>query len=423
VSGLRRLTTAAVCDLAAMVRPRAQTAPGRDDADRLVDAFARGVWSGLAEPGDAAAGVVRRVLGPSESLRLALESLEARRGDADTGGGALRAALAAADPDEAPRVSIGAALSRWQPRAVVGRVTASFRAAAALGVRLVVPGDAEWPTALDELGDHAPPALWLRGPATVPEVARSIAVVGARAATAYGEQVAADLASGLCDRGFVVVSGGAYGIDGMAHRAALASEGDTVAVMAGGPDRLYPAGHDALLRRVVERGLLLAESPCGTAPARWRFLQRNRLIAALTAATVVVEAGRRSGSLNTAGHAQVLGRPVGTVPGPVSSPSSAGCHALIRAGLATCVTDADEVVELVRPATLAVPAPLVVDEGSTDAVRVLDALSTRVERSTEEVAATAGLGLSTVRSTLVELESDGAVSRGDVGWRKRPRRR
>ncbi|MDF2576486.1 MAG: dprA, partial [Agromyces sp.] len=166
---------------------------------------------------------------------------------------------------------------------------------------------------------------------------RSIALVGARAATGYGEHVTMEASAGLVDRGFAIVSGGAYGIDGMAHRAALASRGVTVAFLAGGVDRFYPLGHEALLARIADTGAVVSELPCGSAPTKWRFLQRNRLIAAAADATVVLEAGMRSGSLNTAGHAAALGRPLGAVPGPVTSPASAGCHRLLREFDAVCV--------------------------------------------------------------------------------------
>ena len=175
---------------------------------------------------------------------------------------------------------------------------------------------------------------------------RAAAVVGTRAATAYGEHVAADLAAGLAERDVAVVSGGAYGIDGAAHRAALAADGITVAVLAGGLDVPYPAGHSALLHRIGQHGLLLTEYPPGVRPARHRFLTRNRLVAAVAGAAVVVEAGLRSGAANTAAWARALGRVVAAVPGPVTSSASAGCHALLRNG-AELVTRADDVVELV----------------------------------------------------------------------------
>ena len=174
----------------------------------------------------------------------------------------------------------------------------------------------------------------------------TIALVGARAATGYGEHVAMEASAGLVDRGFAIVSGGAYGIDGMAHRAALASDGTTIAFLAGGVDRFYPLGHESLLTRIAQTGAVVSELPCGAAPTKWRFLQRNRLIAAASQATVVLEAGIRSGSLNTAGHAAALGRPLGAVPGPVTSPASAGCHRLLREFDAMCVVDADQMAEL-----------------------------------------------------------------------------
>ena len=188
--------------------------------------------------------------------------------------------------------------------------------------------------------------LWANGPERLVDVAeRACSIVGTRAATTYGEFVAADLASGLVERDVAVVSGGAYGIDGVAHRAALAAEGLTVAVLAGGIDVPYPAGHAALLRRIAEQGAVVSEYPPGVRPARYRFLTRNRLVAACPAprwwSRRVCAAARptpRRGPLH--------GRPVCAVPGPVTSSASAGCHVLLRAG-AHLVTRAAEVVELV----------------------------------------------------------------------------
>ncbi|KQR64750.1 DNA-processing protein DprA [Frigoribacterium sp. Leaf172] len=410
MNGLLTVSTADLADLVAPLRP---------GADRAVDAFALGAWSAVVEPGDVVGGLARRVLGPAVALRLVLESLDRR--DAVTEPSLLGSALRneGVDPAEVDDRRIARALSRWAPRTTHTRILSSFRAATALGLRLVVPGDDGWPPAFDDLGDHAPAALWLRGAAELPELTSAVAVVGCRASTAYGEQVAADLGSALADRGFCIVSGGAYGIDGMAHRAALAADAPTVAVMAGGVDRFYPTGHDALLRAVVERGLLVSESPCGSTPSKWRFLQRNRVIAALSAVSVVVEAGRRSGALNTAAHAQALGRPVGAVPGPVTSPSSVGCHALIRSGLGVCVTTAADVVELIPGRSLA-------DAGASPArddperVRLLDALSTRVDRGTDEASIASGLSTARTRGLLAEMEDEGLVTRAPSGWRRSP---
>ena len=242
-----------------------------------------------------------------------------------------------------------------------------------------------------------------------------VAIVGARAASGYGEHVAAELAGDLAAAGAVIVSGGAYGIDGAAHRAALGVEGDTIAFLAGGVDRAYPAGHQQLLRQIVESGAVVSEPPCGAAPTKWRFLARNRLIAALGQATVVVEAGWRSGSLNTAGHAAALGRPLGAVPGPVTSASSAGCHRLLREYDAQCVTSAAEVREMwgVLPAQ--------VERGEAidpDQVRLLDAMSSRSRISETELARRSGLSSDRVRELLGFLDLEGTVSRDERGWRR-----
>ena len=245
---------------------------------------------------------------------------------------------------------------------------ADLEAAHRNSIRLLTPADEQWPhfafaalqatgqrraaqwlagqRARPERGELIPPlALWVRGTADLSAVGiRSVAVVGSRAATAYGEHVASEFSYGLAQREVVVVSGGAYGIDAAAHRGALAAGGASVLVSAGGLDRPYPSGHRNLYDRTAEQGLLISERPPGSAPHRQRFLSRNRLIAALGTATLVVEAASRSGALNSAGYARDLGRPVLAVPGPVTSAMSAGCHRLIRrdddpARLVTCVAD------------------------------------------------------------------------------------
>jgi DNA processing protein len=307
------------------------------------------------------------------------------------------------------------AVKRWQPRMRQVDTALHLRQAARFGAQLVIPGDPDWPTGLDDLGVHAPFALWVRGdPALLAGLDRSIAIVGARAATGYGEHVTIEVASGLVDRGFAIVSGAAFGIDGAAHRAALASGGTTIAFLAGGVDRFYPSAHESLLTRIVERGAVVAEVPCGTAPTKWRFLQRNRMIAAASRATAVVEAGWRSGSLNTAGHAAQLGRPLGAVPGPVTSSTSAGCHRLIRDYGAVCVTTAQEMAELVDPPG----APtLFAGDPSPERTRVLDAL-TRTGRDLTRIAAISGMSVDAVRAELGMLELDGLAIDGPAGWRR-----
>jgi DNA processing protein len=198
-----------------------------------------------------------------------------------------------------------------------------------------------------------PFVLWVRGHTDLNAIAeQSVSIVGARASTAYGEHVATGLSASLADREFATISGGAYGIDAAAHRGALAASGGramTIAVMAGGVDKYYPPGNSDLLGKVADSGAVISESPPGTAPYRSRFLARNRIIAAMSGATVVVEAAMRSGALNTARHACDLLKPVGAVPGPITSMASAGCHQLLRDGIAICVTDAAEIVELATP--------------------------------------------------------------------------
>jgi DNA processing protein len=214
-------------------------------------------------------------------------------------------------------------------------------------LRLACPGDPEWPAQLDGLGNRQPCALWLRGTADLRFTCRrSVAIVGARAATAYGSYVAAEFAASVAARGWAVVSGGAFGIDAAAHRGALGADGVTVAVLAGGVDLPYPAAHSELLDAIAAQGVIVSEQPPGRQVTRIRFLVRNRVIAALATGTLVVEAGQRSGTMNTARHARDLRRHLMAVPGPVTSDLSAGCHHIIREWDATLVTSPADVIEV-----------------------------------------------------------------------------
>jgi DNA processing protein len=241
----------------------------------------------------------------------------------------------------------------WRGR-LLARGTAGMRQKIAAfegqGYGTVIPGAENWPTALADLNERAPYVLWTAGAASF--MSRSsdelVTMTGARASIGYGEYVASELASDMSDDGKIVVSGGAYGIDNAAHQAALAAGGDTIAVLASGVDRSYPQGQKDLLDRVRGVGLVVSELPLGTTPTKWRFLARNRLLAALSSATVVVEAGYRSGSLNIAAHAESLGRAVGAVPGPVTSAASAGTHRLIRDGIAKIVTDGEDIRAMIH---------------------------------------------------------------------------
>jgi DNA processing protein len=299
------------------------------------------------------------------------------------------------------------------------------------GGRLITPDDDEWPilafaafggdTVTGKPQGRPPLVLWAMGAARLDETAyRAAAVVGTRAATSYGEQVAADLAAGLAEQDVAVVSGGAYGIDGAAHRAVLAVDGVTVAVLAGGLDIPYPAGHSGLLHRIGSNGLLVTEYPPGVRPARYRFLTRNRLVAAFAGAAVVVEAGLRSGAANTAAWARALGRVVGAVPGPVTSSASTGCHALLRAG-AEVVTRAEDIVELVgHVGELAPeqPRPATALDGLSDAERrVYEALPGRGVATVDEIAVAAALQPAHILAPLAMLEIAGLAERHDGRWR------
>lgn len=382
-----------------------QVDPG--DQALLDEIIARCLWSGIGEPGDRWVGRICDALG-------ALEALTAL--DAGTPASELARAIASATGDDADEITdeISDALERWLPRLRGADAVGHLERAQRIGASILIPSHALWPRGLTRLGDHAPVALWLRGSVdALRTLDKSLSIVGARASTGYGEHVTMDVVSSLVDRGFSIVSGAAYGIDGMAHRAALSSEGTTIAVLAGGIDRLYPSGHDALLKRIIDSGLVVTELPCGFAPTKWRFLQRNRLIAALTCATVVVEAGWRSGSLNTAHHALDMDIPVGAIPGPVTSASSAGTHRLLRETPAVCVTTATEIAQLVSSDC---DEPLSSELVSPNATRVLDSLSRTKARSHEELVTLSGLTSMQVMATLGLLELQGSVRQNTTGW-------
>ncbi|HXY63743.1 MAG TPA: DNA-processing protein DprA [Mycobacterium sp.] len=317
-----------------------------------------------------------------------------------------------------------------EARREIDRAADDLELLARRGGRLITPDDDEWPIlAFTAFGGDAvavkpqgrpPLVLWAIGPARLDETAqRAAAVVGTRAATSYGEQVAADLAAGLAEQDVAVVSGGAYGIDGAAHRAVLAAQGVTVAVLAGGLDIPYPAGHSGLLHRIASSGLLVTEYPPGVRPARHRFLTRNRLVAAFAGAAVVVEAGLRSGAANTAAWARALGRVVGAVPGPVTSSASTGCHALLRAG-AEVVTRAGDIVELVgRVGELAPEQPhpaTPLDGLSDDELQVYEALPGRGVATVDEIAVAAALEPARILAPLAMLEVAGLAERHDGRW-------
>ncbi len=310
----------------------------------------------------------------------------------------------------------------------------ALAAAERRGIRFVTPADAEWPDGLGQLAHvpalhdrgGVPVGLWVRGPLRLGEVAAgSVAVVGARSASTYGTRVAGEIGASLAAAEVAVVSGAAFGIDQAAHRGALAGRGPTIAVLACGVDRPYPAAHAELLGYVAEVGSVVSEAAPGCAPTRIRFLARNRLIAALATGTVVVEAAVRSGALNTANWAHGLSRTLMGVPGPVTSATSQGVHQLIRARNALLVTDGTEVLEAVSPSGEHTAVQRHGTVRARDLVtalerQVLDAVPVSRGAAPTSIARAAGLPVATVEAALTALAGAGLVSATGRGWRALP---
>lgn len=413
-------------------------AGGSDVNEKLTDeAYARAALTYLAEPADRWLARLIRV----SSAAAALDAIKNYQppGSCHTKAGA----------------AMMAAMERWRARLPELPTPEAVLGARESGIRIVTPGDPEWPGQLEDLGDEQPYALWLRGNADLRfNCLRSVAIVGSRAATAYGSYVAAELGASVAARGLAVVSGGAFGVDAAAHRGALGADGVTIAVLASGVDTPYPAAHAELFDAIAAQGVLVSEWPPGRHVSRLRFLIRNRVIAALATGTVVVEAAERSGALNTARRARDLNRHLMAVPGPVTSDLSAGCHQIIRDWQGTLVTSATEVIEHLTPVgallaaettaaqttavettpaetaveTTAVgkqpgrrPAPPVLprDQLDLDSARVLDALPRRGGLGTVRVAQRAGLAPATTATLLGQLATGGFVERCDDGWRLR----
>lgn len=398
--------------------------PGRDDDD--AELTARVIWSVLAEPGDGTAGLLVQDLGAAVALSLVLhrEPFPTAARLRHHAGLVAQRVTQAYDERGLPAIDgVRAGFQRWHPRMVGSLIESVFAMAAVSHATLLTPRDPEWSIGLRGLNEHAPLLLWCLGePTMLEDFEHSVALVGTRAATGYGTHVATELAAGLAERDWTVVSGGAYGIDAASHRAALAARGRTVAVMAGGLNAFYPTGNHELLARIAREGAVVAEAAFGVAPTPFRFLGRNRLIAALTSATVLIEAGTRSGAMNTANHARELKRPVGIVPGPVTSPSSAGCHAALRdpERLTTLVTCTQDVIELVHGEVD--PEPLA-DPEDPRFGRVLKTLNGRTAKTVGEVARDSGMGEPETAGLLGVLLLDGAVRKTERGWVSVPKKR
>lgn len=386
------------------------------DLDPL-EIFCSLAWSSITEPGDAMAGLANLALGATDSLIALRNSIQ----KADRGQSLLQAiALANPNSDGLAKADlqerIAEAVDRWKPRFVLQVLVSELELARQIGARILIAADPAWPSQVNDLGLNKPIVLWLLGKAEARAVGeRSIAFVGARNATDYGLATTEHLVSETVRQGFLIVSGAAQGIDAAAHEAALKSNTPNLAVMAGGLARLYPQQNLDLLARIQKSGFVISEQPPSREPTKWRFLQRNRLIAAISKATVVVEAGWRSGSINTANHASDLGRPIAAVPGQIFSQASRGCHELIRTQKATLIASSEDLFELVQPTKLA-PTAGRLDLGQLE-IRMLDALSTRA-KTLDQLCVEAGMSLREVSVALAALEQAGLAKCDIRGWRR-----
>lgn len=411
------------------------------------EVLARAGLTHIIEPNDQTGAALVQVAGAVDAYRL----IHDHAGPAPVSEQQQVAELLDAHGASRSALRLDAGLERWRPRAALADPESDLKLMTHLGGGLIAPNDPHWPTGFEALGLAAPLALWYRGEGNLEilrETSRLVAVVGSRDATEYGRTITAELVHRLRAHGICIVSGGAYGIDAQAHQAALAEDPPgnqspgrdgtppTIAVMAGGLNRFYPVGNEDLLKAVHSQGLLIAEVAPGTTPSRWRFLQRNRMIAALCAATIVTEARWRSGALSTAHHAAEMGREVGAVPGSVFSANSAGCHRLIREGAATLLTDAAEAMELLNiptPApTTANALPATRDTGSANVedrrdydglpvqdLLLLDALPIRIPRTADQLAVVAGLGMGSILGGLSRLAARSLAERTGNGWIRR----
>jgi DNA processing protein len=411
--------------------------------------LARAALTYVAEPGDHIMGALLRTCTPAEIVTAlihgrapisgaipdgfrrpgkegaepALESGGPAGGDGAPGERVLPGMPGLSGSSGMPRLD--RALQLWAARLGEAPAAPALEAWRRAGIRLVCPGDPEWPGQLDVLGDARPWGLWVRGSGDLRYAClRSVSVVGTRAATAYGSYVCTEMAVTLAERGWTVISGGAFGIDGCAHRGAVRADGVTIAVLACGVDRDYPPGHHGLFRTIRAKGATVSEWPPGRMPTRPGFLVRNRVIAALSRGTVVVEAALRSGALSTARHARDQNRPLMAVPGPVTSALSAGCHEIIRDWGAVCVTGARDVMEVLsfpgdEPPGRARGPVLPRDELDPVMRQVLEAVPARVGRGPARIAVAAGVGFDTVMRCLGGLAAAGFVERCDRGWRMR----
>ena len=383
--------------------------------DDLEEVFSRSAWSAICEPGDGFAGFLVSKIGASAALEAEIQGLPSNL---------LKSKLLAAGIGEMEVDAFGVfekahaeARERWKSRISLELIRVALYKIAKVGGYVITPSDPNWPEQLKDLGLHSPFALWIRGNSSaLRKLENAVSIVGSRGATSYGEFATDSMVSALVPKGFSIVSGGAYGIDAIAHRSTLALRGNTVAVMAGGLDKFYPSGNNELLRRISQTGAVISEVPPGTIPSKWRFLQRNRLISALGQSTLVVEANWRSGALNTVSHCERLERSIYAVPGPITSPKSAGTNRLIAEGRAQLVVDGNDLLERLGETTRMMPMAELDGLGAIEK-RVFDALGYDV-LEIAEICSSAGLTREEARFGLSNLELDGLVLRRDSAWTK-----
>jgi DNA processing protein len=386
--------------------------PGAE-VEVLNEQFALIAWSVICEPGDALAGLLVRWLGAAKALECLIENMTTD---------AMQQLLLdhGCEFNELSHWgnfanTYSESRQRWLPRVQLVKVKNAIQQIGACAGTVITRGHPHWPEQLADLDLSQPFALWVRGATEqLLNTGRSAAIVGSRGASSYGEYVTGDLVRELVANRFAVVSGGAYGIDAVAHRETLGYNGSTIAVMAGGLDAFYPRGNHALLSRIAEHCAVIAEVPPGMAPTKWRFLQRNRLIAALAQSVTVVEANWRSGAINTVSHAEALDREIYAVPGPVTSPKSAGTNRLIADGRAHLIGDAKDLAQQLSGRMLT--QPTLSGLGSLE-TRALDAIGFG-SLELAEICTEAGLTRDEARIALGSLELDGLVVRRSNAWVK-----
>lgn len=312
------------------------------------------------------------------------------------------------------------AAQRWRIR-LDGNEQFKMKALAAIGMSVIIPGDSTWPQQLNDLGPETPPVLWVKGNPEVLTARQAVAIVGSRAASSAGVRTARDFACEISES-VTVVSGGAFGIDAAAHSGAILAGQPTIIVSAGGADRVYPRSHEHLFRQVLDGGgAVVSESPLGAAPQRFRFLARNRIIAALGSATLVVEAPVRSGALSTARHAMKIGRDVGAVPGAIDAIHSRGCIDLLRNG-ATAIASVEHLRELIGPIHVQQSLePDFFSFGTQDnydprTARTFDAVPIRQTADTRSIANVSGLSMTETLAALGQLVLDGRVEERSGRW-------